>query len=109
MANILGGYVDLWRGSEPTLYCSVSIIGGGTDRAFYLRIGALGAKAYLEKTMAESNSTDTAVDLDIALTADETNGIPADIVDFQIISTSPVDVLLEGKFKMRKMIRAPAA
>lgn len=106
MARIIEDPIDLWRGTEPTITCKANIDGGGTGRAFVFRIGRLNASAYLEKTMTETNNTATSVDLSVALTALETDGITRQLVDFQILSDNPIDVILEGKFKMRGIIRA---
>jgi len=98
--------ISLYRGSNPTINATVTITNGGTNRVFYLRLGRLGSVAQLEKTMTESNSTATSVDLSVTLAEAETAALKGDLVDFQIISSNPVDVLTEGKFKMLPMLRA---
>lgn len=105
MAKIVDTPVDMWRGTEPTIRATVNVLGGGTDREFYLRINKLGAKAQIDKLMTESNSTSTSVDLSVSLTESETNSIKQTLADFEIVCTNPIDVLLEGKFNMRPMIR----
>ncbi len=106
MAVIIDEPIDMWRGTEPTIRAPGTVAdGGGDDKIFHLRFGRLGAKAHLQKTMTESNSTSTTVDLAVTLTEAETNGLKEAIVDFQIVTDNPIDVLLEGKFRMRGLIR----
>ncbi len=106
MAVVYDTPIPLYRGSNPTITAAVTITNGGTGRVFYLRLGRLGSVAQLEKTMTESNSTATTVDLSVTLAEAETAALKGDLVDFQIISSDPVDVLTEGKFKMLPMLRA---
>lgn len=106
MAKVIEEPIDMWRGTAPTIFLTVDIDGGGTDRVFYLRLGHLNGKASLEKTMTEILSTAESVDLSASLSAVETAGVVPVLIDFQVISSNPLDVVLEGKFRMRPIIKA---
>lgn len=106
MAIIYTDPFDIYRGSEPVLTFIVAITGGGTDREFYFRIGKAGAPAQVQKTMTETNSTATHVTVTVSLSASETAALRESLVDFQVICSSPLDVVTDGKLRVLPMIRA---
>lgn len=109
MAVVMKNPVDMWKGTQPTIRVRINITGAGEGRVFWLRFGALDAPAYLQKTMSETPDGDNIVICESTLTEAETKGMPNKLMDFQVISSSPLDVLLEGKFNMKPMIRPLAS
>jgi hypothetical protein len=105
MAVIYTDPYTVYRGSEPVFSFTITIDGGGTDRVFYFRVGRLGAAALIEKTMTETDSTGTSVVVTCSLTEAETEEMKQTVMDFQIICSSPLDVVTEGKLRMLPMIR----
>jgi hypothetical protein len=105
MAVVYTNPIDVYRGSAPAFVVQATIVGGGTGRTFYLRFGRLGAVAQLQKLMTETNDTPTSVTLTVALTEAETTALLGDVVDFQVISTNPTEVLTEGKIKLKPILR----
>lgn len=105
MAIIYPNLIDVYRGSAPTFVIEATLTGGGDNRIFYLRFGRLGAVAQLQKLLTETNDTGNSVTLTASLTAAETIALLGDVVDFQVISTNPEDVLTEGKIKLKPIIR----
>lgn len=96
---------EVYRGSEPTFTFDVAITNGGDNRVFYMRFGRKGASAQLEKTMSESNSTATSVRVTTSLSASETAALKETLVDYQVVCSSPYDVVAEGKLEMLPMIK----
>lgn len=96
---------EVYRNSEPTFTFDVSITGGGDNRVFYFRVGRAGSPSQIQKTMTETNNTGTSVTVTTSLSEAETNSLKETLVDFQVICSSPYDVVTEGKLRMRPMIR----
>jgi len=106
MATVYETPFDIWRGTEVVVTVAAAITAGGDAKVFYLRVGKIGAKAQVQKTMTESDNTSTSVNLSCTLTATDTNAIKDSVIDFQVVVDSPSDVLTEGKFRMRGMLRS---
>ena len=105
MAIVYTNPIDVFRGSASTFVVQATIAGGGTGRTFYLRFGRLGAVAQLQKLMTESNDTASSVKLTVTIDEAETTALLGDMVDFQVISTNPTEVLTEGKIRLKPILR----